>query len=129
MPELNHDLAGGLVHAVCDFFPAIELLGAVEARHIRITLALLADGGGLSDLQAGRGALCVLLDHERCRRCVRRAVARQWRHHDAIGEVHVADFYWREKRGHGGSLLFLRNGEEIKNGYCVVRTPAAKRLR
>ena len=53
-------------------------------------LALLAVGRRFGDEQARRGALGIVLCHQRRGTGVGRAVARQWRHHDAIGQLKLA---------------------------------------
>ncbi|MBC6950377.1 PDZ domain-containing protein [candidate division KSB1 bacterium] len=54
MPELRHDAAAPRVHGVGHLPPARELLCAVQARHMRIALALLADGRAFSARLVGR---------------------------------------------------------------------------
>ena len=76
VPELHHDFAAFVMHRFGDVLPPVELLGAIQARHIGITLGLMADGRGFGDQQAGRGALAVVLSHQRGRNGVGCAVAR-----------------------------------------------------
>ena len=90
MPQLHHHLAAGLVHGVGDALPAIKLLGAIQTRHVGIALGLVADGGGFADDQPGRGALGVVLGHERVGHGVGRSVACERRHHDAVGQRKLA---------------------------------------
>jgi len=47
MPQLHHDLAARSVHGGCHLLPARDLLGRIQAGHIGIALALVADGRGL----------------------------------------------------------------------------------
>ncbi len=75
------------MHAVGDAAPAVELLDAVQARNVRIPLALLVDRGGLGDDQARAGALGVAGGHQRGGDRVGRAVARQWRHDHPVGKL------------------------------------------
>ena len=91
MPELHHNFAALVMHRFGDMLPAVKLLGAIQAGHIGIALALVADGGGFGNQQPGRGALGIVLSHQGCGNGVRRAVARQWRHHDAVGKLPIAN--------------------------------------
>ena len=101
MPELHHDLAAGLVHSMGHLLPAVELLGAVQARHVGITLGLVGDGRAFAHDQAGAGALGVVLHGEVVGDGVGRAVARERRHDDAVGQLQVASGGGVEQRGHG----------------------------
>ena len=78
----------------------VELLGAIQARHVGIALALVADGRGLGDQQAGAGALRVVLGHQRRGDRARRAGAGEGRHHDAVVQLQVACADGIEKAGH-----------------------------
>ena len=49
MPQLHDDFAASCVNAVGDTFPTIKLFSAVQAWHIGITLALVADGRRFCD--------------------------------------------------------------------------------
>ena len=77
------------MHRFGDALPAVELLGAVQAGHISVTLRLVADRRGFSDQETCRGALGIVLGHQCGRNGVGRAVARQRRHHDAVGKLQV----------------------------------------
>lgn len=89
MPQLHHNFAASGVHIVGHFLPRIQLLGAVQARHVGIALALLGNGGGLGDDQARRSALGIVSGRKWAGYRIWRAVARQRRHHDAVGQVQV----------------------------------------
>ncbi|MNS79694.1 hypothetical protein D3C72_1133550 [compost metagenome] len=102
VPQLHDDLAALGVHGVGHALPAFELFGAVEAGHVGVALALVADGGGFGDEQAGAGALGVVGGGDVGRDRVGRAVARERRHHDAVGELEVAGLDGVEKGGHRG---------------------------
>jgi hypothetical protein len=104
VPELGHDLAAGRVHGARHGLPARDLLGRVQAGHVGVALALVADGGGFGDQQAGAGALGVVGRHQRGGHGVRRAVARERGHDDAVGELQVA--------GGGG----VKEGGHVNNG-------------
>ena len=58
MPELGDDFAALGMHGLGDFLP-VPAARVVQAWHIGIALALLADGRGLGDQQTGAGALGV----------------------------------------------------------------------
>ena len=105
VPQLHHNLATRLVHRMGYLLPAVELLGAVQARHIGIALALRADGGGLGDDEAGRGALGVVGGHQGVGYRPRSPVARQGRHDDAVGHGNLADLEGVEEGGHGFVLF------------------------
>ncbi len=62
VPQLRDDLATIGMHRVGDALPCFQLLGGVQARHIGIALALVADGRCLGDQQAGSGPLPVIGD-------------------------------------------------------------------
>ena len=110
--ELRDDRAAARVHGVGDQAPARDLLVGVQARRARVALA---DRGGLralGDDQPGAGALGVVLGVQRGRDAAGAgAVARHRRHHEAVGELELAEAVGGEQvRGHGtprrrGSLL------------------------
>src|SRR5271168_902226 len=104
MPELHEDAPAALVHAVGDLFPARDLLLGIDAGRVLIALALLRNLSGLGDQEAGGGALTVIVDRERARHHAgrHRAVARQWRHDKAVGQVEWSEFerleeLWRRR--------------------------------
>ena len=49
MPQLDHNHAVRGIYIVGDFLTSVELLGAVQAGHIRVALALMTDDGGLGN--------------------------------------------------------------------------------
>ncbi|CPJ02967.1 Uncharacterised protein [Bordetella pertussis] len=101
MPQLHHDRAAGRVHRVRHAPPAGQLFGRVQPRHVRVALALVGNGGGFGDDQAGAGALHVVGGRQGRRHGIGRTVARQRRHHDAVGEPQLAGVQRLEQRGHG----------------------------
>ena len=107
VPQLHHNFAVGLVDGLGHFFPAVELLGAVQAGHVGVALRLRADGGGFSDQQAGAGALGVVLRHQRGRDGVWGAVARQRCHRNAVGQLQATGLNGIEQSGH---RVFRENG-------------------
>jgi len=100
MPELHHDLAAGLMHGMGHLLPAVELLGAIQAGHVGIALGLVGDGRALAHDQPGAGALGVVQRGQRARNGIGRAVARERRHDDAVGELQVACGGGFKERGH-----------------------------
>ena len=97
------------MRGVVDSPPAARLFVGVDARRVDIALALLRNLRGLGDEQAGAGALPVIIHHQIVGRVGSRrgAIARQRRHHDAVGEMDVAEIVGLEQffgvvRGHGG---------------------------
>ena len=100
VPQLHYDLAAVSMHRVGHFLPCAQLLGAVEARNVGVALALLADRSGFGDEQASAGTLRVVGRGDGGWNGVGRAIARQRRHHDAVGEVQVTGLYGVEKSMH-----------------------------
>ncbi|MNV30487.1 hypothetical protein D3C71_1217590 [compost metagenome] len=90
VPQLHHDLAAGVMHGAGHLLPAIQLLGAVQTGHIGIALGLRADGRGLGNDEAGTGALRVVGGNQVGGDGLGRAVARQGRHGNAVGQLKVA---------------------------------------
>ena len=107
MPQLHYHLATTVVDGAGHFLPAIQLLGAIQAGHVGIALALRADGRGLGDDEASTGTLAVVLRHHLGRHGIRGPVARDGGHHDAIGQAHVTHMGGRKQGGrHRSSLSF-----------------------
>ena len=65
VPQLANDAPASGVNGVGDPAPPAQGVQAVEAGHIRVALALLADGRGLADEQAGTGTLGVVGGYQR----------------------------------------------------------------
>ena len=101
MPELHHDFSARCMDGLGNRLPAIQLLGAVKARHIGVTLGLRRDRGGFGNQQTGAGPLRVVLGHQRRRNCAGRTVAGQRGHHDAVGQRHCAHGHGFKKAVHG----------------------------
>ena len=134
VPQLHGDLAAGFMHRVGDLLPGGDLLGRVDPRRVQITLALGNDLGALADDQAGRGALAVVLDGQRPGHQADGAVARQRRHHDAVGQGNGADLQGVEETGHGDSgmrkgMRRRPRGAPVQDGpQLSERTRPAQRL-
>jgi len=120
VPQLHHDLAALGVHGFGHALPAVELLGAVEAGHVGVALALVADGGGFGDEQARAGALRIVGGGDVGRNGVRRAVARERRHDDAVGELQVAGLYGVEKGGHRAIESRVDTGRKAKRAASTL---------
>ena len=114
VPQLHDDLAACGVNRIRHHFPQSHLLIAPDTGHVRVTLALVADGRGFGDDESGPidrvGALRVVHGHQRGGQGTGCAIARERRHHNAIGQVHRTDLKGIEQRGHGGSAF---NGVEL----------------
>ncbi len=115
MPELDEDAAAALMHAIGDLAPARHLLLRVDAGGVLIALALLRNLARLGHQQAGGGALPVIFDRQRARhQACDRAVARQGRHHQAVGQGDRAKLVGLEEFGrlcHVGLPESCRSGE------------------
>ena len=107
VPQLAVDAAAARMHGLGHLPPAIELLGAVEARHVGVALALMGDGRAFADDQPGAGALRVVLRHQRRGDGVGRAVARERRHDDSVGQMQVPHLHGFEQVLHG---MLVRGG-------------------
>ncbi len=100
VPELGDDAPAGRVHRIRHPAPAADLLSAPQARRVGPAEALGADGDGLRNDQAGRGALGVVLGLERGRDLIVRTGPHpgQRRHDDAVGQVERAHAGGSEQR-------------------------------
>jgi hypothetical protein len=128
MPHLHDNLAAVGMHRVGHALPAVERFLAVEAGNVGIALALVGDGGGFGDDQAGGGALGVIFDVEIVRHGARRAVAGQRGHDDAVLDGDVADLGWFEELAHGKSFPRLLWGQEDHSaGAGMTALPLAER--
>ena len=102
--ELGDDLPAAGVDGVGDQAPAGDLLVGVQARGVRVALADRRGLRALGDDQAGAGALGVVLGDEGRRGLARaRAVARQGRHDEAVGQGQRPQLVRGEQVGHGVS--------------------------
>jgi hypothetical protein len=102
MPELEKDASAGSMHALDDAAPALDLLVGPDARGMRVADACWRDRGRLGkDKPSGR-ALRVIVAHHRVRNPAGtgRAIARQWRHDNAVGELQIANLQRVEQHGH-----------------------------
>ncbi|MOA14516.1 hypothetical protein D3C78_1346220 [compost metagenome] len=111
MPQLGHDAPARAVHGVGDPLPAFELLRPVQAGHIGIALALLADRRGFADQQAGAGALGIVGGHQGRGNGIGSAVARQRGHRHAVGQVQLAGTHRIEQCRHGRLSDCSRQGK------------------
>ena len=104
VPQLHDDLAARGVNRVGHHFPQGHLFIAPDAGHIRVALALVADGGGLGHDEPGAvhrvSALRVVSGHQLRRPGAGRAIAGEGCHHDAVGKVHGTDLKRAEQIGH-----------------------------
>ena len=100
VPQLGEDLAPLGVHGLGDLFPACDLLRAVDARGVGITLAVRANDGGLGDDEAYVGAAAIVGGHLRGRHQSRaRHATGEGGHHEAIREGEGAVEAVRLKQG------------------------------
>src|SRR5579872_6090059 len=101
MPELDEDVATALMHAIGDLAPGRDLFLRIDAGGVLIALALLRDLARLGDQKAGGGALAVIVHRERAWHEASGfgAVARQWRHHEAVRQRQRAKLVGLEKFG------------------------------
>jgi hypothetical protein len=92
MPELKKDLSALRVDVIRHLAPAGDLLGRVDAGRVLIALTFRDHLARFADDQPRARALPVIFDGERrgdvARSCT---IARQWRHHDAIGKGQLAE--------------------------------------
>src|SRR5436190_19199382 len=88
MPDLDENAPAALMHGLGDLAPARDLLLRIDAGRVLVALALLRHLARLGDQKSGGGALPVILDRERARHHAGwdRAVARQGRHDEAVGQ-------------------------------------------
>jgi hypothetical protein len=93
VPQLQEDLAAGAVDGFGDVGPAAYLIVGPDARGVRVADAHRRDRSGFAEDQAGRGALYVVLGHQRVRHSAFvGAAAGQRGHDDAVGQFQVAQF-------------------------------------
>jgi len=90
MPQLHHDAPASGMHGVGHGFPGLHLFVAVQSGGIGVAMAFGADRRGLADDEAGpmlrMCPLRVVRGHQRGGHLPGRTVARQRRHHDAMGQ-------------------------------------------
>ena len=108
MPKLHKDAPARCVYGSSHWFPRLHLRLAPDAGHVRIALALLADGGGLAD-DEGRAAvgvstLGVVARHAGVGQGTGGAVACQGGHDHAVGQGQKAHREGVKKLGHEGCL-------------------------
>src|SRR3981081_3497948 len=101
MPKLDEDAATAFMHAIGHLAPTGGLLRRIDARCVLITLALLRHLACLSDEEAGGRALAVIVHRDWARHHARPhcAVARQWRHYQAVGQGDRAQLKGLEEVG------------------------------
>jgi hypothetical protein len=120
VPELGEDFAARAVHRVGDSFPPRDLRGRVHAGRADVAHPLRAHLRGLGDDQPGGGALGVIGGRERIWHVtVDGAAARHRRHHQAVGEIEIAQAIGREQRAGRGRRL-RENGIFQGNGFVKV---------
>ncbi len=126
MPQLHHDLAACLVHGAGHFLPAVQLLGAVQAGHVGIALALGADGGGLRDDQARAGALRVVGGDQIGGNGLGRAVAGEGGHGNAVGQGDVTGLGGFEQGSHGHAFRNLDCTQWITASSVLLLAPTCR---
>jgi hypothetical protein len=88
MDDLKRNASALGVYGIGHIAPARYLCGTIDARHLRITVALADDGRRFSDDQAGCRALSVILRADELGCAVRIGPhARQRRHDDSIRKL------------------------------------------
>ncbi len=98
MHELSDHAAALGAHRLGDGAPPDDLRLAVQSRRTAVTLAMDAWLRALADDQPGTGALAVILDVERSWHiALARSAARHRRHHDAVGELQLAELHGFEE--------------------------------
>ena len=106
MPQLRDDATAGLMHGVSDRLPPFDLLLTPQARRIGPAQPLPRNARRFADDEAGRGALAIIIDHQRRRHMIAgRAGAGQRRHQNAVGRGNRAKLDRIEQAGHSNNLL------------------------
>ena len=116
MPQLGENFSARSVDSGGDALPTFDLRGQVQAGHVGIALALLADGCTFGDEQPGASALAVVGGGEFAGDIVHCAVARQGGHGDAVGQGQFAELHRIEQRNSHGFTLGWR-GKTLRPGW------------
>jgi hypothetical protein len=107
VPKLAKDAAPYVVDGVCHLPPTHDLGILPEAWTVDDALALLGNSGAFGHDQARRGALGVILAHDRRRDAIwGRARPRHRRHPDAVGKRKAVKVHRREQVGHDRLIRF-----------------------
>ncbi|MNX91767.1 hypothetical protein D3C86_1238730 [compost metagenome] len=107
VPELQEDATALGVDSLGHLAPAFDLGGVINAGRVLVSLALLRDLGRLGDDQTGRGALAIVFDRQIAgHEAGLRAVARQRRHDDPVGQGDGAEGVGLEQIGVGHGMIF-----------------------
>src|SRR5262249_26289306 len=125
MPDLDEDASAAFMDAIGDLAPGLDLLLGIDAGGVLIALALLRDLARFGDQESCAGALAVIVDRERARHHAGRdrAVARQRRHHEAIGKRDRAELEGLKKFGWRAHAVFsgdVTDGLEL----CIATVSA-----
>ncbi len=101
--DLQHDASAARMHGLGDLAPAVDLRRRGDARLAAIGLPGGTRPGAFGDDQAGGGALGVVRHHQLAGHAPGvGAVARHRRHHDAVGQLELAQPQRAEKMREGG---------------------------
>jgi hypothetical protein len=97
---LGEDETARVVHRIGDGFPAFDLRVGEQTRHSRPAATAFADEDAFADDETCRGALPVILGHQRRGNvsAVGGASSGQRRHDDPIPEVQIANPVRRHQR-------------------------------
>lgn len=109
MPELQENPSARLVNGTCDTAPPFDLLGQVDSRFIRKRRPAGHRHRGLSDDEARRCTLRVVLRHQRCGNMVWSAATSEWCHQDAVWRIDDPNSQWCEKSRHGSIRRCIRS--------------------
>ncbi len=104
VPQLRRNLAAGGVHGINNLLPAGQRLVTIEVGHIRVAVGRdVIHHGAFGDDQTdtGFGAATVVVDHRLIRHALGREVTGHRRHHDAVGQLQIAQSEGLEQRGYG----------------------------
>jgi hypothetical protein len=119
MPELQENPSARLVNGTCDTAPPFDLLGQVDSRFIRKRRPAGHRHRGLSDDEAGRCTLRVVLRHQRCGNMVWSAATSEWCHQDAVWRIDDPKSQRCEKSRHGSIRRCIRSrGSTCSAAYC-----------
>jgi hypothetical protein len=102
VPELQKHTPARRMHAVNNLAPALDLFVGPHAGGVRIANACGRDGSRFGNDEAGGSALRVIVAHHRVRNppWAGRTVARQGRHENAVGNLHIANLQRLEQGWH-----------------------------
>ena len=101
MPKLDKNLSACGVNGVGDFPPSIHLDVGIDAGRLDIPLSLAGNLRAFGDQKPGGSPLAIVLGDKVVSgvRAPVGPIAGQRSHHDAIGQLQIAEAKWREKNG------------------------------